>query len=97
MLIHIVLWKYKSEVSEEARAEHVLKLKQLPDQIPNIESFQVGRDIIHLDRSFDTGLTSSFLDRDALDLYTNHAAHQDAAALGKHLAEKVASVDFFVE
>ncbi len=95
MLVHIVLWKYKTGVSEESRAEHVLKLKQLPDQIPNIESYHVGRDIMHLDRSFDTGLSSGFADREALDHYSNHAAHQEVVALGKQISENVVSVDFF--
>ena len=92
-----MVWKYKEDTSEDARAEHVAKLRELPRIIPNIERFEVGRDVLHLDRSYDTGLTSAFADRDALDFYTVHEAHQEVAALGKEIAEHVVSVDFFTD
>jgi hypothetical protein len=94
MITHIVCWKYKEEVSEEARNEHVERLKALPKLISNIESFDVGRDILRLDRSFDTGLVAVYPDRAALDEYTVHAAHQAVAELGKEIAQQVISVDF---
>lgn len=94
MLIHIVCWKYKPETIEEQRAEHIAKLKNLPNVISNILSFNVGADILHLERSFDTGLVATYPDRDALDAYTVHPEHQAVANLGKQIAEKVVSVDF---
>jgi hypothetical protein len=97
MLTHIVCWKYKTETTEEERVEHIAKLRALPGVIPNIESFHVGRDILHLERSFDTGLVAVYPDRAALDYYTDHPEHQKVAALGKQIAEKVISVDFLNE
>lgn len=97
MLTHIVCWKYKAETTEDQRAEHIAKLKNLPNVIPNILSFSVGSDVLHLDRSFDTGLVSTYADRDALDAYTVHPEHQIVANLGKEIAEKVVSVDFLSE
>ena len=94
MLTHIVCWKYKPETTEEQRADHIAKLRALPGMIPNIESFHVGSDILHLERSFDTGLVAVYPDRSALDHYTDHPEHQKVAALGKQIAEKVLSVDF---
>jgi hypothetical protein len=94
MLTHIVCWKYKAETTEEQRADHIARLRALPEVIPNIVSFGVGRDILHLERSFDTGLVTVFPDRAALDFYTEHPRHQEVAALGKQIAEKVVSVDF---
>ena len=94
MLTHIVCWKYKAETSEAERAEHILKLQNLPNLIPNILSFNVGRDVLHLERSFDTGLVAVYPDRAALDFYTAHPDHQEVAAMGKRIAEKVVSVDF---
>ena len=95
MLVHIVCWKYKNETSAEQRAEHIAKLRNLPNVIPNILSFEVGADILHLERSFDTGLVATYPDREALDAYTIHPEHQVVANLGKQIAEKVVSVDFF--
>jgi hypothetical protein len=94
MLTHIVCWKYKPEVTQEERNEHIAKLRALPDAISNIVSFSVGADILHLDRSFDTGLVAVFDDREALDVYTDHPVHQEVAALGRSIAEKAVSVDF---
>jgi hypothetical protein len=96
MLVHIVCWKYKPETTDAQRDDHVARLRALVDVIPNIESFEVGRDILHLDRSFDTGLVAKYSDREALDFYTDHPEHQKVAALGKAIAEKVVSVDFIV-
>jgi len=94
MLTHIVCWRYKPETSAEQRAEHIAKLKNLPNLIPNITSFNIGADILHLERSFDTGLVAVYPDRAALDAYTVHPDHQEVANLGKQIAEKVVSVDF---
>ena len=94
MLTHIVCWKYKEETTDQQRADHIERLRALPDLIPNIVSFNVGSDILQLDRSFDTGLVSVYPDREALDVYTDHPAHQEVAAFGKQIAEKVISVDF---
>jgi len=94
MLTHIVCWKYKPEITEEQRREHVERLRSLPAIIPNIIDFKVGDDVLHLERSFDTGLSSTFPDRVALDFYTEHPTHKEVAALGRELAEKIVSVDF---
>lgn len=94
MLTHIVCWKYKAETSADERAEHLARLRNLPNVIPRILSFQVGSDILHLERSFDTGLVAVYPDRAALDFYTDHPLHREVAALGKQIAERVVSVDF---
>jgi len=94
MLTHIVCWKYKPETTQEQRAEHVAKLRNLPNVIPEIITFSVGSDVLHLERSFDTGLVATYADETALDVYTIHPEHQAVAALGKQIAEKVVSVDF---
>lgn len=94
MITHIVCWKYKQETTAEQRAEHVAKLKALPGVIPDIESFSVGSDVLHLERSFDTGLVATYRNMEALDAYTENPEHQKVAALGKQIAQQVVSVDF---
>ncbi len=94
MITHIVCWKYKPEISADQRADHIAKLRALPDVISDIVSFSVGADVLNLDRSFDTGLVAVYRDMAALDAYTVHPEHQKVAALGKEIAEKVVSVDF---
>lgn len=94
MLTHIVCWKYKPETTAAERADHVARLRALRDVIPNIVSSDVGGDILHLERSFDTGLVAVYPDREALDFYTEHPEHQKVAAFGKQIAKKIVSVDF---
>jgi hypothetical protein len=94
MLVHIVCWRYKPETGEPVREQHRSRLRALPSLISDIVSFDVGADMLHLDRSFDTGLVAVFADRGALDRYTDHPEHQAVASLGKTISEQVVSVDF---
>ena len=94
MLIHMVCWKYKNGTTDEMRADHRDRLRALPSVIGDIVSFDVGADILQLERSFDSGLVAVFRDRKALDRYTDHPEHQKVAALGRELSERVVSVDF---
>ncbi len=94
MLTHIVCWKYKPETTPGQREEHVAKLRNLPNVISGILSFSVGADILHLERSFDTGLVATYADEAALEAYNVHPEHQKVAAIGREIAEKVVSVDF---
>ena len=94
MLIHIVCWKYRSDIDADVRSEHRAKLLALTAIIPEVLSLEVGSDVLHLERSFDTGLVATFADREGLDTYTDHPRHQEVAALGRSIAEKVVSVDF---
>ena len=93
-IVHMVLWKYRQDVADAAREDHIAKLRALPSIISDIIEFEVGSDVLHLDRSFDTGLFSRFRDTAALDAYTDHPEHQKVTALGREISEKVVSVDF---
>lgn len=97
MLTHIVCWKYNAITPSARREEHLARLSALPGIIPDIISFSVGTDILHLDRSFDTGLVAVFSDREALDAYANNPAHLEVVAIGKEISQQVVSVDFLNE
>ena len=94
MLTHIVIWKYKPEVGEDQRREHVARLRALVEVIPEIQSFAVGFDVLRLPRSYHTGLVATFRDRAGLEAYTVHPQHAAAADFGRSVSEHVASVDF---
>ena len=96
MLTHIVVWKYKDEVSQKTRDEHRSKLSNLKYVIAEIIDLKVGADALHLARSYDTGLVATFKNLEDLDAYTVHPAHQEAANLGKEIAAHVVSVDFIL-
>ena len=94
MLTHIVIWKYKPEVSEEQRREHVERLRKLGGLIPEVRSLAVGGDVLRLPRSYHTGLVATFDDRAGLEAYDRHPEHQAVVQLGRAISEHVASVDF---
>jgi len=97
MLTHIVVWKYRADIEEAVREEHVARLRRLPSVIPEIVSFNIGFDVLRLPRSYDTGLVAVFRDRAALDAYTVHPEHISAADFGRTISEHVVSVDFVDE
>lgn len=94
MLTHIVVWKYRADVEQFAREEHVNLLRSLRNVIPEVQSLSVGFDSLHLPRSYDTGLVAVFADRAALDAYTVHPEHVKVAEFGRSISEHVVSVDF---
>ncbi|MBI4852559.1 MAG: Dabb family protein [Acidobacteria bacterium] len=96
MLTHIVIWKYHDDVTETTREEHRNKLRRLPSLMPEVQikTFQVGADILRLERSYHTGLVGVYQDRAALEAYTDHPDHQEVAKFGRSISLHVASVDF---
>jgi hypothetical protein len=94
MLTHIVIWKYRTDVEQFTREEHVNLLRNLARIIPDVQSLSVGFDLLNLPRSYDTGLVAVFANRAALDAYTVHPEHVKVAEFGRSISEHVASVDF---
>jgi len=94
MLTHIVIWKYRADVEQEIRDEHVALLRKLAGVIPEVRSLAVGFDTLNLPRSYHTGLVAIFDDRAGLDTYTLHPEHVKVADFGRSISEHVASVDF---
>jgi hypothetical protein len=94
MITHIVIWKYRADIDRDVREEHVRMLRNLANVISDVLTLQVGFDVLHLPRSFDTGLVATYNDRGALDAYTVHPEHVKVADFGRSISEQVASVDF---
>ncbi|HKC63161.1 MAG TPA: Dabb family protein [Pyrinomonadaceae bacterium] len=97
MLTHIVIWKYRADVEQVVRDEHVARLRRLASIIPEVLSLNVGFDMLRLPRSYDTGLVATFRDRAALEAYTVHPEHILVADMGRNISSSVASVDFVDE
>jgi hypothetical protein len=93
MLMHLVSFKYRSDVDETARAEHRARLKSLAS-LPGIVNLQVGADVVRSARSYDTGLLVVFEDRAALDAYQKDPRHVPVAQFGVSLSEHIVAVDF---
>jgi hypothetical protein len=94
MLTHIVCWKYRDEISDDVREQHRAKLRGLKNVISEVIDIRVGADVLHLERSYHTGLVATFADKTALEAYTIHPLHQEVALMGKDISANVVSVDF---
>ncbi|MEA2109419.1 MAG: Dabb family protein [Pseudomonadota bacterium] len=96
MLRHLIFLKFKPEVTDAEINAIEKGLAALPAAIPEIQSFEFGRDIIHSDRSFDFALVSTFADPEALKRYQLYPAHQEVLVLVKAACNQIATVDFQV-
>ena len=94
MITHIVIWKYRVDIEQKLRDEHIAMLQQLSATIDSVKSLAVGPDVLRLPRSYDTGLVATFEDQAALETYTVHPDHIRVADFGRNISEHVASVDF---
>lgn len=94
MLRHIVVMKFRSDADEKRIAEVQEGLGRLPDRIPEIDSYEFGRDIGRSDRSYDFSLVSSFADMDALRTYMMHPEHQKVVGILKEICEDIRAVDY---
>lgn len=94
MLHHIVLFKFKPGVAEEALARLEALLESLPNRIVEIQTFEFGRDVVRSERSYDFALVSGFANLDCLRRYQVHPAHLEVLAHLKPLCEDVRAVDF---
>lgn len=73
MIKHIVLTKFENP--DEAAPVAMAKLKSLAGVIPEIVSLEVGRDVLHSERSYDIGLVVTFASMADLAVYADHPAH----------------------
>lgn len=94
MITHIVMWKYRPEIPESVREDHLAQLRSLGNIVPGIARFEVGFDTLHAPRSYDTGLFAHFLDRSVLDAYTVHKDHVKVVKFSETIIETMAKVDF---
>jgi hypothetical protein len=94
MLKHVVFFKFKDGVGEEEIVDLEKSLAELPPVIPEILTYEFGRDIVRSERSYDLALVSTFKDLDAMQRYQKHPDHQVVLKKVNDLCESVLAVDF---
>ena len=60
MLRHVVFFKFKDGVGEEGIVDLEKSLAELPPVIPEILTYEFGRDVVRSERSYDLALLSTF-------------------------------------
>ena len=94
MLQHIVLMKFKPEVSAEDIDALERALDDLPNRIVEIQTYEFGRDVLHSARSWDFALVSGFANLESMQRYQGHPDHQAVVARLQELCQQIVCVDF---
>jgi len=94
MIKHVVMLKFKKDAQEGGIGELEKKMSVLPEEIPEIKSYEFGRDIIRSERSYDFALVSVFEDIESVKRYQIHPRHQEVLKILKDLCESVIVADF---
>jgi hypothetical protein len=94
MLKHVVFFKFKQGIGEEEIVDLEKSLAELPPVIPEILSYEFGRDVVRSERSYDLALVSAFKDLDAMQHYQKHPDHHIVLQKVNKLCESVLAVDY---
>jgi len=94
MVVHIVMFRFKDE-NKDGNIEKVKSmLLALPEKIESLKSMEVGVDFLHSERSMDLVLTSTFDNRNGLESYRVHPAHQEVVSFIKEVTVESRVVDY---
>lgn len=96
MIVHIVLFRLRPDVTDAQRQEFMAGLRGLVGHIPELLSMEVVEDEVISERSATFGLYSKFDDMDALRRYQQHPDHQAVAGPIVAASEWVKSWDYTV-
>lgn len=94
MLKHVVLFKFRKDVSESTIAPVIKALGELPSKIAVVREFVFGRDVLHSERSYDLALVSSFDNLEDMKKYQVNPEHQAVATRLREISESIVTVDF---
>ena len=95
MLNHVVLMKFKPDVTDAQIEALQAMLDDLPNKITEIQTYEFGKDVVQGERSYDFGLVSLFANTDTLRRYQTHPEHLEVLKTLKAMCESVITVDFF--
>ena len=95
MIRHIVLFKLKDRSPESVERTASI-LRAMEGQIPELKSIEVGKDVMHSDRSYDIALVTTFDSLETLAAYNVHPEHQKVIAHMAEVRESSISLDYEV-
>jgi lysophospholipase L1-like esterase len=97
VLRHVVLFKFKPEVTKEQIKEVEDAFAALPKKIPQIKGFEAGTDVSVEGKSegFTHGFVVTFASEKGRDIYLPHPAHKEFVSLVGPRLEKVLVFDYW--
>jgi hypothetical protein len=97
MITHIVFFRMQSTDAASAEAdanELAQRLNALAGQVPTLRSIEAGVDFSATEASWNVGLISRFDDREGLEAYRVHPAHQEVVKFVQKVTCERAVVDY---
>lgn len=97
LLRHVVLFKFKKEVTAAQVQEVVDAFRALPSKIDAIHSFEYGTDVSVENKAagFTHGFLVTFRDEQGRDIYLPHPAHKDFVKLVGPRLDNVLVFDYW--
>ena len=94
MVKHLVMWKFKSDVTEEQIQQMKSMLEALVEKVPSLVSMSAGRDFSRKARSWDFAICTEFKSQEGLSEYATHPEHVKVAEYIGSLVTEAAAVDY---
>lgn len=104
MIVHVVLFQPRAGLSDEQRDRVLDDLRRAATEIPSIRRFRIGQRILHGLPGYEQAMTDDyeyaaiieFDDRDDLEAYLRHPAHEAAGAHFTTAAARAVAYDYEV-
>lgn len=96
MIKHIVMWKFKDDVTEADKLELKRQLEALKGVAPTLINIEVGLDVLRSEQSMDVVLYSEFQSMSDLKVYAAHPEHLKVGAFLKDIVSERVAVDYEV-
>jgi hypothetical protein len=94
MITHVVFFKLKERTLEAIQATAQV-LSNMEGKIPVLKHIEVGKDVLHMERSYDIVLITKFNSLDDLKVYDEHPLHLEVKAHMKQVLDGTSvCVDF---
>ncbi len=92
MFRHVVLFRWKKGMTEDAKQAVRDGLADLPNAIAGVRRYEYGDDAGLVEGNFDFAVVADFDDADGYVAYAQHSLHQALIRerIAPHLAERVA-------
>jgi hypothetical protein len=104
MIVHVVLFEPRAGLSTDEQNRILEDLRRAAREIPSIRRFRIGRRVKHGLPGYEQAMTESyeyaafieFDDRDGLEAYLRHPAHEAAGRIFTDAASHALAYDYDV-
>ena len=94
MIIHIALFKFKSDISKEEIDSAMVEVRALKDKIPQVLEISAGENFSKHSQDFTHAIVVKFANKEDIDSYRAHPDHKPVADKLDQIEEDSIGIDF---